>query len=138
MWSTPRTFSWGGGDVANIVAASAASIVSTKVELWGVDEVSLLVPGGMGIHLEKNELFIGVNTATPSFKERAAGKGKRGKQKSGAIAQAKAEWEAKVEQMKAGDVGIKFKKAKIQMIVQGNRFQVDSGKFKTGFLVWKR
>lgn len=128
----------GCGDKMNLVAANDLSAISTKVELRAVTEASLMVSGGMGVHLKKSELFIGVNTATPSFNKSAAGKGKRGKQKSRAVAKAKAEWEAKCQQMKAGDVGIKFKKSKIQLIVKGNTFLIDSGKFKTGSLVWKK
>ena len=114
----------GGGEKLNLFAGSDLTATSKNVELR--------------VHVKKSQLFIGVNTATPNFNKKAAGKGKRGKQKRKAVEKAKAEWEAKCEKMKAGDVGIKFKKAKIQLIVKGNKFTMDSGKFKTGSLVWKK
>lgn len=128
----------GSGDKLNINAGNDLTARSTKVEITADTEASMMVSGGMGICLKKSELFIGVNTAVPSFDRKAAGKGKRGKEKSRAVAQARAEWEDKTQQMTAGDVGAKFKNGKIQFIVKGNRFLMDDGKFKTGSLVWKK
>mgnify|MGYP001615931491 CR=1 FL=1 len=61
----------GAGDKMNLVAANDFTAVSTKVELRAVTEVSLMVAGGMGVHVKKSELFIGDNTASPSFDPRA-------------------------------------------------------------------